>query len=370
MPGNLLSVDTAFPTFTSEQSNEEKLDVVINYLYMLMEQLRYALANLGAGNFNDAELDEIGIKITQPIYADLENAAGAIADLTLTADQLTSQLEDAEGNISSIDQYARSITLNVSNGEKSSTIKLMAGGTVIASQIVKFSGTVVFEDLENEGQSVINGANLITGTVTADNIRGRYVDLLDPDGDISGTISIEPASLSDQAIRIESEGGMALDAMGGTLYLESQGRILLNPETEVECQADFLPGRDDLFPLGASSARWTDVYAVNGTIQTSDLRQKKDISYDLSRYSGVFDRLKPCSYRFRNGERIHLGFVAQDFLEAIIAEDIPDTDFAAFIRGEDENKTLGIRYTEIIPLLVDQVQMLKSEVMSLKEGKA
>ena len=166
MPGNLLSADTSFPTFTPEQTNEQKLDVVTNYLYMLLEQLRYTLQNLGSGNFNDTELKDIGLTITQPIYVDLENAAGAIADLTLTADQLTSRLEDAEGNISSIEQYARSITLSVSNGETSSTIKLLAGGVQIASQIIKMDGLVTFTGLE-EGTTVINGGCIQTGLINA-----------------------------------------------------------------------------------------------------------------------------------------------------------------------------------------------------------
>ena len=166
MPGNLLSADTSFPTFTPEQTNEQKLDVVTNYLYMLLEQLRYTLQNLGAGNFNDTELGEIGKIITEPIYIDLENAAGAIADLTITADQLTSRLEDAEGNISAIDQYARSITLSVSNGETSSTIKLLAGGVQIASQIIQMDGLVTFTGLE-DGTTVINGGCIQTGLINA-----------------------------------------------------------------------------------------------------------------------------------------------------------------------------------------------------------
>ena len=133
MPSNLLAVDTGFPQLTEEQSAEEKFSVITNYLYMLMEQLRYSMANLGAGNFNDAELDAIGKTITAPIYIDLENAAGAIHELRITADQLTSRMEDAEGNISSIEQYARSITLEVSNGETSSSIKLLADGVAAVS---------------------------------------------------------------------------------------------------------------------------------------------------------------------------------------------------------------------------------------------
>lgn len=203
MPGNLLSVDTSFPTFTPEQTNEQKLDVVTNYLYMLLEQLRYTLANLGAGNFNDTELDEIGMKITQPIYVDLENAAGAIADLTLTADQLTSRLEDAEGNISSIEQYARSITLSVSNGETSSTIKLLAGGVQIASQIIKMDGLVTFTGLE-EGTTVINGGCIQTGLINA-----QYLNL-------TGSITF-----SDLSSSVQQDISDALDTANDAYELAS-----------------------------------------------------------------------------------------------------------------------------------------------------
>lgn len=203
MPGNLLSADTSFPTFTPEQTNEQKLDVVTNYLYMLLEQLRYTLQNLGAGNFNDTELKDIGLTITQPIYVDLENAAGAIADLTLTADQLTSRLEDAEENISSIEQYARSITLSVSNGETSSTIKLLAGGVQIASQIIKMDGLVTFTGLE-EGTTVINGGCIQTGLINA-----QYLNL-------TGSITF-----SDLSSSVQQDISDALDTANDAYELAS-----------------------------------------------------------------------------------------------------------------------------------------------------
>ena len=203
MPGNLLSADTSFPTFTPEQTNEQKLDVVTNYLYMLLEQLRYTLANLGAGNFNETELNEIGLKITQPIYVDLENAAGAIADLTLTADQLTSRLSNAEGDISAIDQYARSITLSVTNGETSSTVKLLAGGVQIASQIIKMDGLVTFTGLE-EGTTVINGGCIQTGLINA-----QYLNL-------TGSITF-----SDLSSSVQQDISDALDTANDAYELAS-----------------------------------------------------------------------------------------------------------------------------------------------------
>ena len=59
MPSNMLNNDTMFPTFTEEQSSGEKIDLILNYLRMLVEQLRYSTYNLGVDNFNDAELNEL-----------------------------------------------------------------------------------------------------------------------------------------------------------------------------------------------------------------------------------------------------------------------------------------------------------------------
>lgn len=47
MPSNILTTDTSFPQLTEEQSTDEKFGVITNYLYMLLEQLRYSMANLG-----------------------------------------------------------------------------------------------------------------------------------------------------------------------------------------------------------------------------------------------------------------------------------------------------------------------------------
>lgn len=233
MPGNLLAVDTAFPTFTPEQTTEQKLDVVTNYLYMLVEQLRYTLQNLGMGNFNGAELTELGLMISDPIHIDLESlegnivqldittagisghledvaknvndlsitaaglsgrlsnaegditslqatASGLRADLTdaegnitalqATAGSLSSRITSAEGDISAIDQYARSITFSVQNGEDSSTIRMIANGVTVSSQVISMNGVVTFTDLSTSGRTTINGANITTGYIDADRL--------------------------------------------------------------------------------------------------------------------------------------------------------------------------------------------------------
>lgn len=56
MPGNLHFFDTTLPRATDAngKSVEEQLSGIYNYLYMLLEQLRYTLSNLDGSNFNTA----------------------------------------------------------------------------------------------------------------------------------------------------------------------------------------------------------------------------------------------------------------------------------------------------------------------------
>ena len=43
MPSNWLYIDSNFPTFTGEESLKEQVTTIQNYMYMLVEQLRYTL---------------------------------------------------------------------------------------------------------------------------------------------------------------------------------------------------------------------------------------------------------------------------------------------------------------------------------------
>jgi hypothetical protein len=96
MPSNWSQLDTQFPTFTGEETPEEKVTRIQNYLFMLLEFLRYSLRNLDSSNFNTAGLtemlenhfDELVAKdaffetaVIDNLYADF----GSIADLTVNS---------------------------------------------------------------------------------------------------------------------------------------------------------------------------------------------------------------------------------------------------------------------------------------------
>ena len=117
MPGNILNADVSFPDLTGGQSTDEKFRLVTNYLYMLLEQLRYSFGNIGVENFNDSELDELINLITEPIYVQLEDDEGNISSLFVTAEQLISRMTDAEGNISNLQQTSTSLMSQVTDLE-------------------------------------------------------------------------------------------------------------------------------------------------------------------------------------------------------------------------------------------------------------
>lgn len=247
MPSNLLTADTSFPQLTDKQSNSEKFSVLTNYLYMLLEQLRYTLANLGQSNFNETEFEKIANIITEPVYIQLHGAEGDIAALQITAqsltsritntegnvsvlqqtaETLTSRISDTEGNISSLEQTVYGMTLKVENGESSSSISLTADGASISSQTIRFTGMVTFADLEGSGSTTINGDNITTGTISAIDIEGCiFRSLLSRSGSVGGEIEMCYGSMSNVA------GGIRLDDQGAGTEEESEYRMYIYTDT-------------------------------------------------------------------------------------------------------------------------------------------
>ena len=386
MPNNFLNADISFPTFTEEQTDGEKLDVVTNYLYMLLEQLRYTLGNLGAGNFNDAELDDIGKHIREPVYIELESISGDVAKLEITTSGLTSTVQSQGGDISTLKQTADALSSTVqSQGGSISKLEQTASGlsvtvygnpddpedTGLNGKVINLSFTLDgLTVTDTEGTTLINGSSIFTDNLYATNLMGYYVYLYDKNKRSKGYIAIKDAETADTAISVNSDGAIAIIADKGNAYLEAKDDIILktDPDGYVYINGHaIVPSKSDASDLGSPAYYWDDIYATNGTINTSDRQEKTDISYGLEEYDSLFDKLRPCSFRFLGRNRLHTGLISQDVQEAMEEEGVSDMDFAAFIKStSSDGDHYGLRYTEFIALLIDQVQRLKSRVISLE----
>jgi len=110
--------------------------------------------------------------------------------------------------------------------------------------------------------------------------------------------------------------------------------------TYVQCDnAQTYPVLDNTLSLGLASYRWTAVYAVNGTIQTSDQNQKQDILELNDAEKRVATRIKSLikKYRFKDAviekgdaARIHIGVIAQEVQSAFVAEGLDATRYGVF----------------------------------------
>mgnify|MGYP000366387254 CR=1 FL=1 len=196
MPSSILNTDIMFPNL-SGKSTEQQVFTIMNYLYMLKEQLTYSLSNLGLDNINANSFIEIAGIINQPVILRLDGVDGSLAEINVNLGTVSSQLQDAEGNISSLQQTATSLTSDISdlegnytslqqtvsglritasNGTTSSTLTLTSNGVQLSSTNVQITGMVTFTDLSTSGRTTINGGNITTGIISAIDISSVTID--------------------------------------------------------------------------------------------------------------------------------------------------------------------------------------------------
>jgi hypothetical protein len=96
---------------------------------------------------------------------------------------------------------------------------------------------------------------------------------------------------------------------------------------------------DNVSDLGKATLRWQDVYATNGTIQTSDRNEKQDIAALTSAEMLVAKRISALFKTFRwkdkvavkgDDARTHSGIIAQDVQAAFEAESLDAGDYSMF----------------------------------------
>jgi hypothetical protein len=84
----------------------------------------------------------------------------------------------------------------------------------------------------------------------------------------------------------------------------------------------FLAGTDNTQTLGGASNRWSVVFAGTGTINTSDEREKTDISEIPEAWLDAWADVEWRRFKFVDRVRWHIGLVAQQVHAAFAAHDI------------------------------------------------
>ena len=275
---------------------------------------------------------------------------------------------DASGNTTQTyvtDQFAYS-ALSALSDNASMTI-------VVPSNLVELTSKGL--QLLSDSNTYVQLSRLDTGYATQPtliNVKGGKVAI---DGDANSTgadLTSKYAQFTTGSFsRIDSTGysaGSGTGGIGATLY----------------------PRTNNVYDVGSSNSRWDDIYATNGTINTSDRTLKTNISgSDLG--LTFINNLEPVKYNFISGSRTHYGLIAQQVSESLASSSVHTDNFAGYIEshmytsgGMDFDKkyitqqgwdindftisstNLGLRYTEMIAPMVKAIQELTTRIEQLE----
>lgn len=250
MPTTFQLVETTFPNGEGKDT-QEQINGVYDYLFVLLEQLRYTLFNLDGSNINQNALSEFIKNISEPIYAKIEDTDKNVNELSITAKGLSARIGDAEGNITQLQATAKGLQASISSLDGSVTnltadvngLRATVSGKIDATQaqsIFNQSATgftlgatsgengTTFK-LNYNGVQVASTGSIdlcvdavnIYGTLTAGALRGGRVSLLAGD---------TPVGSMDLAYTGTGQVGVGLTATYGGMKMHAAGNIFLESE--------------------------------------------------------------------------------------------------------------------------------------------
>jgi hypothetical protein len=163
-------------------------------------------------------------------------------------------------------------------------------------------------------------------------------------------------------------------------------RIGNNGNVQFTTGSSVYPLTDNSIDLGGgASYRWAQVWAANGTIQTSDQRTKTDVA-SASLGSDFVKSLRPVSYKWVEGgkrptsetgenglpiyesvpgTRTHWGFIAQEVKQAV---DATGVDFGGWLLTDkdDPDSQQALRYDQFIAPLTKALQEAIAKIETLE----
>lgn len=198
------------------------------------------------------------------------------------------------------------------------------------------------------GMTQLNGSYLVNTVPTSTTFTVKTLD---------GTL------VDTTAFSAYTSGGTVGKANGYLTAIEARGST-----------KDIVPGADNLWDMGDASLRYKEVFAVNGTINTSDAREKQHVRELSETERAVAVRLKNLIRAFKwkdsverkgAGARVHVGVIAQDVEAAFAAEGLSGFDYAVLCYDEwdaelDDNgnevrtagNRYGVRYEQLLAFII------------------
>jgi hypothetical protein len=193
------------------------------------------------------------------------------------------------------------------------------------------------------------------------------------DAHSNATINVNRTGSDGDVIRVFKSGSLKgrIGTKGGDVFIGGDTHLRFTTSDVRPCDSNG-DNQDNFTDLGDSVARFDDIYATNGTIQTSDRNEKQDIEALTDAETRVAVAAKGLLRKFRwqsaveekgDEARIHFGIIAQDLQDAFTAEGLDAGDYAMFI------STTWWEAEEVIPAEEEELDEDGNVVTEAQEEK-
>lgn len=250
------------------------------------------------------------------------------------------------------------------------------------------------------------GPSTVGGTIAIPYYRNLpasgFIELAKSRSDTIGTHSIVQAGDSLGGINFSGSDGsafvsgarVAAQQSGGTpasgdipaklvFFTRDAAQPSIGSRLEITSTGNTVPSTDNVYTCGQNGNKWSAIWATNGTIQTSDERDKKDVQQTPLGLDFI-NSLNPVCYKWKvggnkvtewdedgnpkeieklEGHRTHHGLLAQE-VKAALPEGV---DFGGWVLTDKDNPNSqqALRYDQFIAPLIKAIQEQQKQIEEL-----
>jgi hypothetical protein len=272
-------------------------------------------------------------------------------------------------------------SFNIFIGNGSGNNELGSNKLYIENSDADANNALIYGEFDNDLLR-LNGRTEITATTDANGTAGSGAL------EVAGSLRLDGNEIitnTGSTLFLQSDNNGDVEMDGGTFRMDaSTNRVgigIVNPQSTLHVNGEFrigdetisdagndallinaalIPEFDDTNVIGNPAQRWRTIYAVNGTINTSDRREKTNIntiSYGLAEVLNM----NPVSFNWKNSSNpdVKLGLIAQELQELVpevVISHLWEKDEQTGEMKKIPTKRLGVYYSDLMPVLVKAIQ--------------
>jgi len=326
---------------------------------------------------------------------------GTIGDVKLTASQAAAIANSASSTASSASASAQQAATDANTAKVSAAAAKAIADAALPQ--TSFDGDAIAAKINSPTTTTtIDGGRLTTGTIRSNAVVSDFISAfsLNADKITAGTLTGRDIDIAGDSYtnRFKTSYNRYTSASGigpiSSLGINAIAMISANTSGVVSHWYPYLDAESD---IGTTTYKWRYIRSNNGTIQTSDIRKKTNIT-DSDLGLNFINLLRPVKYNNKydpqipevdennqpildengnrvikpgngyTGSRYHYGFIAQEVKSTLDQIGIGDT-FSGWTLDDinDATSYQGLSYDKFIAPMAKAIQELSDMIKSLQE---